>query len=59
VKPCSSYSLPSREVCHPIAKLFDDADNLMSGNDGRQLPIQLSFNDVKIGAAYPASFHAQ
>jgi hypothetical protein len=59
MEPGRSYSLPSRKSGYPIAELFNDADNLVSRDDGRQSGIQLSFDNVKIGAADATSFDAQ
>jgi hypothetical protein len=59
MKPCSSDSLSCREASDIIAERLNDSDHLMSRDDGRQPRVQLSLNNVKIGAAYAARFDSQ
>ena len=50
-QPCNSDAIAGFEPMALRAKLFDDTDDLMSGNDARMFGREVALRKVKIGAA--------
>ena len=58
MQPGDSNARADGESRRSLAELFDDADDLVPGNYWRLARRQFAFNDVQIGAADAAHFHA-
>jgi hypothetical protein len=59
VQPRNAYARAEREAARTFAKFFDNPDHLMPGDYGRFARRKLPFHYMQVGAAYPASVHAQ
>jgi hypothetical protein len=59
MKPRGSDSLTGAQT-HGVARdLFNDADNLVSGNHGRKFLREFAFDDVKVSPTNSADVYAQ
>jgi hypothetical protein len=58
-QPRHPDALSDCESAAPTSQSVDDADDLMSGNDGPFFSRQIGFNDVQVRPADPATAHAQ
>ena len=56
-EPCNADPRPDGEAAASRSQLFDDADDLVSGDDPRMFCFEVTFTYVQIGSAYPARLH--
>jgi hypothetical protein len=59
MEPRGPDSLTQAQTGDAARHLFDDADNLVSGNYGRKFFRELAFDDVKVSSTNSANAYAQ